>query len=599
MGRTLAEKVWDEHVVRSADGEPDLLYIDLHLVHEVTSPQAFDGLRLAGRTVRRTDLTIATEDHNIPTLDVDKPIADPVSRTQVETLRRNCEEFGVRLHPLGDAEQGIVHVVGPQLGLTQPGTTVVCGDSHTSTHGAFGALAFGIGTSEVEHVLATQTLPQQRPKSMAVTVDGALPEGVSAKDLVLTLITEVGTGAGQGYVVEYRGEAIRALSMEARMTICNMSIEWGAKAGLIAPDEKTFAYLEGRPHAPKGDDWDAAVAYWRSLATDDDAEYDREVVLDASAMAPFVTWGTNPGQGVPLSGSVPSPDTFDDEHDRSAAERALTYMDLQPGTPMRSIDVDTVFVGSCTNGRIEDLRAAADIVSGRQVADDTRMLVVPGSTRVRLQAEAEGLDVVFKDAGAEWRGAGCSMCLGMNPDTLSPGRARCVDVQPQLRGTAGQGRAHPPGVTAGRGRHRGARPPGRPRRPAGGLTMEAFTRHTGTAVSLRRSNVDTDQIIPASYLKRVTRTGFEDGLFAAWRNDPDFVLNRPEAASATRADRRTGLRHRFVPGACGMGVDRLRFQGRAVAALRRHLPRQRRQVRSARGAGRRQGDRRAVGAART
>ncbi len=439
MGRTLAEKVWDEHVVRSADGEPDLLYIDLHLVHEVTSPQAFDGLRLAGRTVRRTDLTIATEDHNIPTLDVDKPIADPVSRTQVETLRRNCEEFGVRLHPLGDAEQGIVHVVGPQLGLTQPGTTVVCGDSHTSTHGAFGALAFGIGTSEVEHVLATQTLPQQRPKSMAVTVDGALPEGVSAKDLVLTLITEVGTGAGQGYVVEYRGEAIRALSMEARMTICNMSIEWGAKAGLIAPDEKTFAYLEGRPHAPAGDDWDAAVAYWRSLATDDDAEYDREVVLDASAMAPFVTWGTNPGQGVPLSGSVPSPDTFDDEHDRSAAERALTYMDLEPGTPMRAIDVDTVFVGSCTNGRIEDLRAAADVVSGRQVADDTRMLVVPGSTRVRLQAEAEGLDVVFKDAGAEWRGAGCSMCLGMNPDTLSPGERAASTSNRNFEGRQGKG----------------------------------------------------------------------------------------------------------------------------------------------------------------
>ncbi len=439
MGRTLAEKVWDEHVVRSADGEPDLLYIDLHLVHEVTSPQAFDGLRLAGRTVRRPDLTIATEDHNIPTLDVDKPIADPVSRTQVETLRRNCEEFGVRLHPLGDAEQGIVHVVGPQLGLTQPGTTVVCGDSHTSTHGAFGALAFGIGTSEVEHVLATQTLPQQRPDTMAVTVDGALPDGVTAKDLVLTLIAQVGTGAGQGYVVEYRGEAIRALSMEARMTICNMSIEWGAKAGLIAPDETTFAYLEGRPHAPAGDDWDAAVAYWRSLVTDDDATFDREVVLDAAAMAPFVTWGTNPGQGVPLSGSVPSPDEYDDEHDRSAAERALTYMDLEPGTPMRSIDVDTVFVGSCTNGRIEDLRAAADIVSGRRVADDTRMLVVPGSTRVRLQAEAEGLDVVFKDAGAEWRGSGCSMCLGMNPDTLSPGERAASTSNRNFEGRQGKG----------------------------------------------------------------------------------------------------------------------------------------------------------------
>ncbi len=439
MGRTLAQKVWDEHVVRQAEGEPDLLYIDLHLVHEVTSPQAFDGLRLAGRGVRRPDLTIATEDHNIPTLDVDKPIADPVSRTQVETLRRNCEEFGVRLHPLGDAEQGIVHVVGPQLGLTQPGTTVVCGDSHTSTHGAFGALAFGIGTSEVEHVLATQTLPQSRPKTMAVTVNGTLPAGVSAKDLVLTLIAEVTTGGGQGYIVEYRGEAIRALSMEARMTICNMSIEWGAKAGLIAPDETTIGYLRGRPHAPEGSDWDAAVDYWRNLVTDDDAVFDREVVLDASTMAPFVTWGTNPGQGVPLSGNVPSPADFEDEGDRAAAERALVYMDLAAGTPMRDIEVDTVFVGSCTNGRIEDLRVAAEVVGGRRVARGTRMLVVPGSTRVRLEAEAEGLDVVFKDAGAEWRGAGCSMCLGMNPDTLSPGERAASTSNRNFEGRQGKG----------------------------------------------------------------------------------------------------------------------------------------------------------------
>src|SRR5688500_12507663 len=335
MGKTLAEKVWDEHVVRRAEGEPDLLYIDLHLIHEVTSPQAFDGLRLAGRQVRRPDLTLATEDHNVPTVDVDQPIADPVSRTQVETLRKNAADFGVRLHPLGDVEQGIVHVVGPQLGLTQPGMTIVCGDSHTSTHGAFGAIAFGIGTSEVEHVLATQTLMQSRPKTMAVTIDGTLPDGVTAKDLVLTLITHTGTGGGQGYIVEYRGQAIEELSMEARMTVCNMSIEWGAKAGLIAPDQTTFDYIEGRPEAPKGADWDAAVAHWKSLVTDDDAEYDKEIVLDAADMAPFVTWGTNPGQGVPLSGSVPSPDDFDDADDRIACEKALEYMALEAGTPMR------------------------------------------------------------------------------------------------------------------------------------------------------------------------------------------------------------------------------------------------------------------------
>jgi 3-isopropylmalate/(R)-2-methylmalate dehydratase large subunit len=439
LGTTLAEKVWQEHVVRRKDGEPDLLYIDLHLIHEVTSPQAFDGLRLAGRRVRRPDLTIATEDHNVPTIDVDKPIADLVSRTQVETLRRNCEEFGIRLHPLGDNDQGIVHVVGPQLGLTQPGMTIVCGDSHTSTHGAFGALAFGIGTSEVEHVLATQTLPQARPKTMAVTVDGALPPGVTAKDLVLTLIATVGTGGGQGYVVEYRGEAIRALSMEGRMTVCNMSIEWGAKAGMIAPDETTFAYMKDRPHAPKGKDWDAAVEYWRSLVTDPDAEFDREVVLDASTMTPFVTWGTNPGQGVPLSASVPSPSDFEQDGDRVSAERALEYMGLEAGTPMREIAVDTVFLGSCTNGRIEDLRAAAGVIQGRKVADGVRMLVVPGSGRVRLQAESEGLDVIFKEAGAEWRGAGCSMCLGMNPDQLAPGERSASTSNRNFEGRQGKG----------------------------------------------------------------------------------------------------------------------------------------------------------------
>jgi 3-isopropylmalate/(R)-2-methylmalate dehydratase large subunit len=442
MGRTLAEKVWDEHVVRSAppaSGEPDLLYIDLHLVHEVTSPQAFDGLRLAGRPVRRPDLTLATEDHNVPTVDWDQPIKDPVSRTQVETLRRNAEEFGIRLHSLGDLDQGIVHIIGPQLGLTQPGMTVVCGDSHTSTHGAFGALAFGIGTSEVEHVLATQTLMQARPKTMAVTVHGRLPVGVTAKDLVLTLITQQTTGGGQGYVVEYRGEAIEALSMEARMTICNMSIEWGAKAGLIAPDETTFEYLRGRPHAPSGADWDAAVAYWRTLVSDPDAAFDKEVVIDAASVTPFVTWGTNPGQGVPLGGRVPDPDDISEESERTAAARALEYMALTPGTAMRDIEVDTVFVGSCTNGRIEDLRAAAEVVAGRRVADSVRMLVVPGSTRVRLQAEEEGLDVVFKEAGAEWRGAGCSMCLGMNPDQLRPGERSASTSNRNFEGRQGKG----------------------------------------------------------------------------------------------------------------------------------------------------------------
>ena len=439
MGKTLAEKVWDEHVVRSAEGEPDLLYIDLHLLHEVTSPQAFDGLRLSGRTVRRPDLTLATEDHNVPTLDWDKPIADPVSRTQVETLRKNAAEFGVRLHPLGDVEQGIVHVVGPQLGLTQPGMTIVCGDSHTSTHGAFGAIAFGIGTSEVEHVLATQTLPQAKPKTMAVTVTGSLPEGVTAKDLILALITQTGTGGGQGYIVEYRGQAIEELSMEGRMTVCNMSIEWGAKAGMIAPDQTTFDYIEGKPEAPQGADWDAAVEHWKSLRTDDDAEFDREIVLDASALTPFVTWGTNPGQGAPLGDVVPNPSDFDDANDQIAAQKALDYMGLEAGTPLREVKVDTVFVGSCTNGRIEDLRLAAQILQGRTVAADTRLLVVPGSVRVRMQAEAEGLHEIFTAAGAEWRGAGCSMCLGMNPDQLAPQERSASTSNRNFEGRQGKG----------------------------------------------------------------------------------------------------------------------------------------------------------------
>ncbi len=439
MGKTLSDKVWENHVVRTADGEPDLLDLDLHLVHEVTSPQAFDGLRLAGRPVRRTDLTMATEDHNTPTLNILAPIADPVSKLQVDTLRHNAAEFGVRIHSLGDKDQGVVHIIGPQLGLTQPGLTVVCGDSHTSTHGAFGALAFGIGTSEVEHVLATQTLPQARPKTMAVNVNGALPDGVTAKDIVLTLIAKVGTGGGQGYVVEYRGDTIRNLSMEGRMTICNMSIEWGAKAGMMAPDETTFAYLQGRPHAPSGEDWDAAVAYWKTLYTDEDAVFDREVDIDATQLTPFVTWGTNPGQGVPLGGRVPAPEDFSDPVDKAAAERALEYMALEAGTPMRDIRVDTVFLGSCTNGRIEDLRLAASVIKGRRIADGLRMLVVPGSARVRLQAMSEGLDKVFTDAGAEWREAGCSMCLGMNPDQLAPGERSASTSNRNFEGRQGKG----------------------------------------------------------------------------------------------------------------------------------------------------------------
>ncbi|MDI2129321.1 3-isopropylmalate dehydratase large subunit [Yinghuangia seranimata] len=439
MGRTLAEKVWDAHVVRRAEGEPDLLYIDLHLLHEVTSPQAFDGLRQAGRPVRRTDLTIATEDHNTPTLDIDKPIADPVSRVQLETLRRNAAEFGVRIHSLGDVEQGVVHVVGPQLGLTQPGMTVVCGDSHTSTHGAFGALAFGIGTSQVEHVLATQTLPMAPFKTMAVTVNGELPAGVTAKDLILAVIAKIGTGGGQGYVIEYRGEAVRNLSMEGRMTVCNMSIEAGARAGMIAPDQTTFAYLKGRDHAPEGADWDSAVEYWTSLRTDDDAVFDHEVVIEASELTPFVTWGTNPGQGAPLSASVPDPASYGDPSERSAAEKALEYMGLTAGQPLRDIKVDTVFIGSCTNGRMEDLRAVADILRGRKIADGVRMLVVPGSVRVSLEAVSEGLDKVFTEAGAEWRYAGCSMCLGMNPDQLAPGERSASTSNRNFEGRQGKG----------------------------------------------------------------------------------------------------------------------------------------------------------------
>jgi len=437
---TLAEKVWNDHLVaKGENGAPDLLFIDLHLIHEVTSPQAFDGLRLAGRSVRRPDLTIATEDHNTPTIDIDKPIADPTSRTQIEALRHNAKEFGIRIHSLGDIEQGIVHVVGPQLGLTMPGITVVCGDSHTSTHGAFGALAMGIGTSEVEHVLATQTLPLTPFKTMAINVEGTLRTGVTAKDIILAVIAKIGTGGGQGYVLEYRGSAIRALSMEARMTICNMSIEAGARAGMVAPDEITFEYLKGRAHAPEGVDWESAVEYWQTLPTDDGATFDAEVFLDANTLDPFVTWGTNPGQGVSLNDVVPEPSSFADPNETAAAQRALEYMDLVPGTKMKDIKVDTVFLGSCTNSRIEDLRAAAAILEGKKKSDHVRMLVVPGSARVRLQAEQEGLDQIFKDFGAEWRFAGCSMCLGMNPDQLAPGERAASTSNRNFEGRQGKG----------------------------------------------------------------------------------------------------------------------------------------------------------------
>ena len=437
--RTLSQKVWDRHLVHSAVDEPDLLFIDLHLVHEVTSPQAFDGLRQAGRPLRHPELTVAIEDHNIPTANIDQPIADPVSRKQIDTLRANAAEFGVTIFPMGHANNGIVHVVGPEQGMTLPGMTIVCGDSHTATHGAFGALAFGIGTSEVEHVLATQTLPQARPKTLAVNVDGELRPGVTGKDVILAILGVLGTSGGMGHIAEYRGSAIRSLSMEGRMTVCNMSIEAGAKAGMIAPDDVTFEYLSGRPHAPSGELWDAAVADWRTLVTDDDATFDKEVFLDASTIEPFVSWGTNPGQVIPMSGSVPSPDDFDDEVERSAAVRALEYMDLTAGTPFKEVPVDTIFIGSCINGRIEDLRAVAEVAQGRKVADGVRTLVVPGSHAVKAPAEREGLDVVLRDAGFDWREPGCSMCLAMNPDKLAPGERSASTSNRNFEGRQGRG----------------------------------------------------------------------------------------------------------------------------------------------------------------
>jgi 3-isopropylmalate/(R)-2-methylmalate dehydratase large subunit len=438
-GRTVFDKIWDEHVVASPEGEPTLLYIDLHLVHEVTSPQAFDGLRLNGRTVRRPDRTLATADHNVPTDPLSTPVSDPISRRQLEVLDENCAQFGITLFPRGHENQGIVHVIGPELGVTQPGMTIVCGDSHTSTHGAFGSLAFGIGTSEVEHVLATQTLPQQRAKSMSVTVNGLAPEGVSAKDIALAIVGRLGTGGGTGHVIEYRGEAIRALSMEGRMTVCNMSIEAGARAGLVAVDEKTIDYLRGRPGVPEGDEFEVAVTRWRTFTSDDDAHFDVEIELDAADLVPFVTWGTNPAQVVALNGVVPTPETISDPDQREATIRALTYMDLEPGTAVRDIAVDVVFIGSCTNSRIEDLRAAAAVASGHHVAEHVRALVVPGSHRVKKQAEDEGLDQIFTDAGFEWREPGCSMCLGMNPDTLKPGQ-RCASTSNRnFEGRQGRG----------------------------------------------------------------------------------------------------------------------------------------------------------------
>jgi 3-isopropylmalate/(R)-2-methylmalate dehydratase large subunit len=442
--RTLSEKVWDRHVVRSGDGGPDLLYIDLHLVHEVTSPQAFDGLRLAGRKVRRPDLTVATMDHNVPTTGLQlvngtPGIADPISAKQMQVLAANCAEFGITCYPMGDPGQGIVHIIGPEQGLTQPGMTIVCGDSHTSTHGAFGALAFGIGTSEVEHVLATQTLPQQRPGTMAVTVEGELPAGATAKDVILAIIGRIGTGGGIGSIIEYRGSAIRGLSMEGRMTVCNMSIEAGAKAGLVAPDDTTFAYLEGRPHAPTGAAWEQALDEWRSLASDDGAAFDKAVDLDARDIAPHVTWGTNPGQVAPLTGAVPDPDSFAEASERDAARRALDYMGLTAGTPVREIPVDTVFIGSCTNGRLEDLRAVAAVAEGRRVADGVRTLVVPGSHAVKAQAESEGIDTILRAAGFDWREPGCSMCLAMNPDKLAPGERSASTSNRNFEGRQGRG----------------------------------------------------------------------------------------------------------------------------------------------------------------
>ncbi len=537
--RTLSEKLWDAHVVHSAEGEPDLLFIDLHLIHEVTSPQAFDGLRLAGRKVRRPDLTVATADHNVPTTDIDKPVADPVSAQQLKVLNDNAAEFGITCYPMGNANQGIVHIIGPEQGWTQPGMTIVCGDSHTSTHGAFGALAFGIGTSEVEHVLATQTLPQVRPKTMAVTVEGELPPGVSAKDVALTVIGTIGTGGGMGHVIEYRGSAIRSLSMEGRMTLCNMSIEGGARAGLVAPDETTFEYVKGRDHAPTGPAWEDAEAYWRTLPTDEGARFDKEVVIDAATITPYVTWGTNPAQVTAITGSVPDPEAMSDAGDREAAERALAYMGLTAGTPMRAVAVDTVFLGSCTNSRIEDFRVAADVLRGRTVRAGLRALAVPGSHRVKAQAEAEGLDEVFKAAGFEWASPAVPV-PGHEPRTSSPSASGAASTSNRnFEGRQGRGgRNRASRLPCGRGSGHGGRDTSPPR----GTSPDDKTnddkkqearRHATTAApchSTARTSTPTKSSRPTGSSGSSGTGSFGAGLFSRWRDDRDFVLNNPSSS---------------------------------------------------------------------
>lgn len=437
--KTMFDKIWDSHVVHEVAGEPSLLYVDLHLVHEVTSPQAFDGLRMAGRKVRRTDLTIATADHNTPTWDLSLPITDDIAKQQLDALDKNCAEFGITLYDRFSPKQGIVHIIAPEQGRTQPGMVIVCGDSHTATHGAFGAFALGIGTSEVEHVLATQTLRQAKPKTMEIRVDGSLPFGTTAKDVILRIIGEIGVGGAAGYVIEYTGEVIRSLSMEGRMTVSNMSIEAGGRAGMVAPDDTTFDYLRGREHAPQGDDFEAAVEAWQKLSTDDGARFDKTVVIDAATIEPMVSWGTNPGMVAPVTANVPDPASSDSEGDRLAVERALEYMALEPNMPIEEIEIDRVFLGSCTNARIEDLRSAAEVIKGRHISDRVQAMVVPGSAAIKRQAEEEGLDQIFKDAGFDWRVAGCSMCLGMNPDILKPGE-RCASTSNRnFEGRQGKG----------------------------------------------------------------------------------------------------------------------------------------------------------------
>ena len=545
MGKTLPEKVWERHVVHAAPGEPDLLYVDLHLIHEVTSPQAFDGLRLSGRGVRRPELTVATEDHNVPTADIDQPIADPISAKQIDTLRANTAEFGIVNFPMGDPGQGIVHVIGPEQGRTLPGMTIVCGDSHTATHGAFGSIAFGIGTSEVEHVLATQTLPQERPKWMSVTVDGELPEGSTAKDVILAILGEIGTSGGIGHVIEYRGSAIRALSMEGRMTVCNMSIEAGAKAGLIAPDDTTFDYLQGREHAPSGADWDAAVADWRTLRSDDDAVWDKEVVLDAASITPHVSWGTNPGQVASIDAVIPAPTDFDNPTTQESVTRALEYMGLEAGTRIRDVAVDTVFIGSCTNSRIEDLRAAAAVMEGRTVTVK-RVMVVPGSHAVKAQAIAEGLDQVFIAAGADWREPGCSMCLAMNPDKLAPGERSASTSNRNFEGRQGRGgRTHlvSPAVAAATAVKGTFCTPADLEEVVPMKAVHVITGHRGAAQAFRRRH-------RPDHPGRLAEAGRADRL----RQGPvRHVEGRPQLRAERRAvragehpRRRPGVRRRFV-----------------------------------------------------